>query len=147
MLNVLLKMSLLQPKKWKHRKVMRGRVKWVATNGNKVDFGDYGMKALGNWYITNRQIEAARKVITKYTKKIGKIWIRVFPDMPYTSKGLEMPMGSGKWDVDAYRARIHRGKIIFEITGLKRETAEEVFRKAGNKLPFKTKMVERGELQ
>lgn len=140
-------MSLLMPKRWKHRKQMRSRLKGASHRWTYVSFGDFWMKATENAYLTNRQIEAARKVIVRYTRKVGKIWIRVFPDVPYTKKGLEMPMGKWKWDVDMYRARVKRGKIIFEVSGLNRETAEKAFKLAAYKLPLKVRMTERGEIR
>ena len=115
--------------------------------GNRVAFGDYGMKAVTGWYLTNRQLESARKVIVRVTRKVGKIRFRVFTDLPYTRKWLEMPMGKGKWDVDTYRARIKPGKIIFEISWVDRATAEKVFKKAADKLPLKVTLVERGEIK
>ena len=139
-------MSLLMPMRWKFRKQRRGRNKWIATRWTYVAFGDYWMKALENVYITNRQLEAARKVLVRYVRKVGKLWIRIFPDLPYTKKWLEMPMGKGKWDVDHYRARVKRWKIIFEITGVDRQTAEEAFKQAAYKLPWRYKLVERWQI-
>lgn len=115
--------------------------------GNRVSFGEFGMKATTSGYLTNRQLEACRKVIVRVTRKVGKIWFRVFPDLPYTKKGLEMPMGKGKGDVDSYRVRVKRGKMLFEISGVDRETAKKVFRQASYKLPVKTTMIERGEIK
>ncbi len=126
---------------------MRGRITGAATRGNKVAFGEYGLKATTSAYVSNRQLEAARKVIVRYTRKVGKIWFRVFPDVPYTKKGLEMPMGSGKGDVDHYQARVKKGGILFEVSGLDREIAEEAFKKASYKLPMTTRMVEKGEVR
>lgn len=126
---------------------MRGRISGVATRANKVSFGDFGLKATSSAYVTNRQLEAARKVIVRYTRKVGKLWFRVFPDVPYTKKGLEMPMGSGKGDVDFYQARIKKGGILFEISGLDRTTAEEALKMASYKLPLTTRMVEKGEVR
>lgn len=140
-------MSILTPKRWKYRKQMRGRITGAATRGNKVAFGEYGLKATTSAYVSNRQLEAARKVIVRYTRKVGKIWFRVFPDVPYTKKGLEMPMGSGKGDVDHYQARVKKGGILFEVSGLDREIAEEAFKKASYKLPMTTRMVEKGEVR
>ncbi len=140
-------MSILTPKRWKYRKQMRGRITGVATRANKVAFGDYGLKATVSSYVTNRQLEAARKVIVRYTRKVGKIWFRVFPDVPYTKKGLEMPMGSGKGDVDFYQARIKKGCILFELSGLNREEAEEAFKMASYKLPVTTRLVVKGEVR
>lgn len=126
---------------------MRSRISGVATRGNKVAFGDYGLKATTSAYVSNRQLEAARKVIVRYTRKVGKLWFRVFPDVPYTKKGLEMPMGSGKGDVDHYQARIKKGGILFEVSGLDRATAEEAFKMASYKLPMTTRIVEKGEVR
>lgn len=140
-------MSILTPKRWKYRKQMRGRISGVATRANKVSFGDFGLKATTSAYVTNRQLEAARKVIVRYTRKVGKLWFRVFPDVPYTKKGLEMPMGSGKGDVDFYQARIKKGGILFEVSGLDRATAEEAFKMASYKLPLTTRIVEKGEVR
>lgn len=140
-------MSILTPKRWKYRKQMRGRISGVATRGNKVSFGDFGLKATTSAYVSNRQLEAARKVIVRYTRKVGKLWFRVFPDVPYTKKGLEMPMGSGKGDVDHYQARIKKGGILFEVSGLDRATAEEAFKMASYKLPMTTRIVEKGEVR
>ncbi|UFX82782.1 50S ribosomal protein L16 [Candidatus Absconditicoccus praedator] len=140
-------MSLLMPKKWKHRKVHRGRIKGASHRGDYVSFGDFGMKATSNNYLTNRQIEAARKVIVRYTRKVGKIWIRVFPDMPYTKKGLEMPMGKGKGDLEKYVVRVKRGRILFEINGVSRKVADEALKQASYKLPISTRVVEKGEVR
>lgn len=140
-------MVLLAPNRWKHRKQFRWRLKGISSRGNRVAFGEYGLKATTAWYLTNRQLESARKVIVRVTRKVGKIWFRVFPDLPYTKKGLEMPMGKGKGDVDTYRARVKPGRIIFEIDGVDRATAKEVFKQATYKLPISTNMVERGEMR
>ena len=140
-------MSILTPKRWKYRKQMRSRITGVATRGNKVTFGDFGLKATTSAYVTNRQLEAARKVIVRYTRKVGKLWFRVFPDVPYTKKGLEMPMGTGKGDVAFYQARIKKGGILFEVSGLDRATAEEAFKMASYKLPMTTRIVEKGEVR
>lgn len=139
-------MSLLMPMRWKFRKQRRGRNKGVSNRWNYVAFWNYWMKALENVYITNRQLEAARKVLVRYIRKVWKLWIRIFPDLPYTKKWLEMPMGKWKGDVDYYRARVKRGRIIFEITGVDKETAEEAFKQAAYKLPWKYKLVERGQI-
>ena len=105
------------------------------------------MKAITSGYVSNRQIEAARKVIVRRVRKIGKIWIRVFPDVPFTKKGLEMPMGKGKGDVDIYKAAVRKGRLIFEINGVDRETAEDIFTRAGKKLSVKVRTVEKGEVR
>jgi large subunit ribosomal protein L16 len=140
-------MSLLMPMRWKFRKQRRWRNKGISNRWNYVAFGEFWMKALKNVYITNRQLEAARKVIIRYIRKTWKLWIRIFPDIPYTKKWLEMPMGKWKGDVDHYRARVKRWRIIFEITGVDRETAEEAFKQAAYKLPGQYKLVERGEIR
>ena len=137
---------LLLPKRWKHRKQFRPHLKWVTSRGTTVSFGEYGLKATTSWVITNKQIEAARKVIVRYTRKVGQLWVRIFPDTPITKKGLEMPMGSGKSDVDAYAAPVRRGKILFEVTGLDRETVERIFESAAKKLPVKARVVARWEV-
>ncbi len=139
-------MSLLTPKRWKYRKQMRSRITGPATRGNQVVFGEYGIKATTSSYVTNRQLEAARKVIVRHTRKVGKMWLRVFPDVPQTKKGLEMPMGTGKGDVHIYTARIKKGAVIFEVSGLDEKIAKEAFRSAGFKLPMKTKVVEKGQV-
>lgn len=140
-------MSLLTPKSWKYRKQMRWRIEWASSRWNYVSFWDYGMKATTNAYITNRQIEAARKVIVRYTRKVWKLWIRVFPDLPYTKKGLEMPMGKWKWDVDKFVVRVKRWRILFEVNGLDKKTAMEAFRQASYKLPVWTRITEKWEVR
>lgn len=140
-------MALLSPNKRKHRKQFRGRLKWRSHRWNRVVFWDYWLKAVSAWYLTNRQLEAARKVIVRVTRKVGKIRFRVFPDLPYTKKWLEMPMGKGKWDVDSYRVRILPGKIIFEISGVTRSVANEVFKQATYKLPVATRVIWKGEIR
>lgn len=138
---------LLTPKKRKHRKQFRPHLKGAACRGNTVAFGDYGLKATTSGVITNKQLEAARKVIVRHTRKTGQIRMRVFPDTPITKKGLEMPMGSGKSDVDGYGTPIRRGKVLFEFTGLDRDTAEKVIESASKKLPVKARMVTKGEVR
>lgn len=140
-------MALLSPNRWKHRKQFRGRLKGKATRWCTVAFGEFGLKATTSWYLTNRQLESARKVIVRTTRKVGKIWFRVFPDLPYTKKGLEMPMGKGKGEVDAYRVRIKPGKIIFEISWVDRAAAEECLKQASYKLPVQTTLIGRGEMK
>jgi len=139
-------MSLLVPKRWKYRKQMRWRIQWVAKGLTTVSFGDYGIKAMSNGYITNRQIEAIRRVIVRENRKTGKIWTRIFPDIPYTKKGLEMPMGKGKGWVTHYVARVKRGAILMELSWLSRKDAEEVIKQVGYKLPIKVRMTERNEI-
>lgn len=140
-------MALLSPNRWKHRKQFRWRLKGKATRGNRVVFGTYGMKAVSWWYLTNRQLEAARKVIVRVTRKVWKIWFRVFPDLPYTKKWLEMPMGKGKGDVAMYRARVKPGKMIFEISGVDKEAAEAVLKLASYKLPIQTSIIGKWEVK
>ncbi len=137
---------LLIPTRWKHRKQFRPHLNGTASRGTTVAFGEYGLKATTSGVLSNKQIEAARKVIVRYTRKVGQVWIRVFPDTPITKKGLEMPMGSGKSEVDGYAAPVKKGTIIFEITGLDRETVEKMFESAAKKLPIKARMVSRWEV-
>ncbi len=134
---------MLSPKKVKHRKVQKGRVKGKATRGNFVAFGEFGLQALEGAWITNRQIEAARVAITRHVKRGGKIWIRMFPDKPYTKKPAETRMGKGKGGPEGWVAVIRPGKVMFEIEGVPRELAQRAFQLAGAKLPIKTQFVER----
>lgn len=136
---------MLQPKKTKYRKQFRGRMKGKANRGISLAFGEYGLKSLGRGWLTNRQIEAARIAITHYTKRAGKIWIRVFPDKPITSKGSGVKMGGGKGDISGWVAVVKPGRILFEVSGVNEETAKEALRRAGAKLPFKTKFISREE--
>lgn len=138
-------MSILMPKKVKHRKWRKGRSKGVAQRGNTVVFGSYGLKSMATKWITARQIEAARRAIIRYLKKGGKLWIRIFPDKPVTRKGTEVPMGGGKGSVDHYVFPVKPGHIIFEIEGIKEKEVKEAFRKAADKLPIKTKIVKKDE--
>jgi len=138
---------LLTPKRRKHRKRFIKWLKGKSTRWSSVAFGDFGMKAITSGYISNRQIEAARKVIVKRVRKIGKIWIRVFPDVPFTKKWLEMPMGKGKGDVDIYKAAIRKWRIIFEINGVDKETAEDIFTRAGKKLSVKVRTIGKWEVR
>lgn len=134
---------MLIPKKVKHRKWHKGRArgKRVATDKIKVSFGAFGIKALSSAWVTSRQIEAARRAIIHYLKRGGKVWIRVFPDKPVTTKGSEMPMGKGKGAVDHYVTIVKPGMVLFEIDGVTEELAKEACRRAGHKLPVKTKFV------
>ena len=138
---------LLTPKRWKYRKPIIRSLTGKSARGSEVAFGDFGLKAITSAYVTNKQIEAARKVIVRSIKKVGKVWIRVFPDVPFTKKGLEMPMGTGKGDVDIYTAPVKKGKILFEISGLSQEIAQEALIKAGKKLPMKVRFVTKGEIR
>lgn len=119
----------------------------MALRWANVSFWEYGLKALDSAFITNRQIEAARKVVVRYTKKTGKMRIRMFPDVPLTKKWLEMPMGKGKGDVEKYAARVKRGRIMFEVTGLDPESSKAALLGAGKKLPVRTTVVAKGEIR
>ncbi|MCT4617623.1 MAG: 50S ribosomal protein L16 [Candidatus Gracilibacteria bacterium] len=130
---------MLQPKKVKYRKTHRGRLKGPAVKGSTVVFGDFALKATERGYLTSRQIESARRAMVRYIKRGGKIWIRVFPDKPYTEKPLEVPMGGGKGSLEMFRAPVKPGRVLFEISGVKPEVAKEAFRLASHKLPVKTK--------
>lgn len=136
---------MLQPKKQKYRKQFRGKMRGLANNGNQVSFGDFGLKSLGRSWLTARQIEAARKAITHYTKRQAKIWIRVFPDRPITEKGLGVGMGHGKGDVKEFVVTITPGKVLFEVGGVTDEIAKEALRRAGHKMPFKVSIVSKDE--
>jgi len=134
---------MLQPRKVKHKKMQKGRSKGVETRGTTLAFGSFGLKAMDTKWIAARQIEAARRAIIRYLKKGGKLWIRIFPDKPVTSKGTEVPMGGGKGSVSHYVFPVKPGRIIFELAGVDEETAKEAFKKASAKLPIKTKFVKR----
>ena len=136
---------MLSPKRTKFRKQQRGRMKGVATRGNKISFGDYGIAALERHWITNRQIEAARIAITRHIKRGGKVWIRIFPDIPYTKKPAETRMGKGKGTPEYWVAPVKPGTILFEIGGVSREMAAEAIKLAGSKLPIHTKFLARRE--
>lgn len=134
---------MLQPKRTKFRKQQKGRNRGVATRGNKVSFGEYGLKAMGHARITARQIEAARRAISRYIKRGGKVWIRIFPDKPITQKPLEVRQGSGKGNVEYWVALVQPGRVLFEIEGVTPEFAQAAFRLAASKLPVQTEVVER----
>ena len=134
---------MLMPKKTKFRKMQRGRLKGKTRGGASVDFGDFGLKSLEPCWLTNRQIEAARVAMTRYIKRGGKIWIRVFPDKPVTKKPAETRMGKGKGAPEYWVAVVKPGRILFEIQGVSHEMAREALRLAANKLPMKTKFVTR----
>jgi large subunit ribosomal protein L16 len=129
---------MLSPRKVKHRKWHKGVLKGRALAGTEITFGQYGLKALGNCWLTARQIEAARRAMTRFVQRGGKIWIRVFPDKPVTQKGEQSTMGSGKGSVDHYVAVIKPGRILFEIDGVSEANAKEALRLAAHKLPLKT---------
>lgn len=132
---------MLQPKKVKFRKQFRGKMRGVSTAGTKIAFGDFGLKSLGCAWLMAKQIEAARRAITHHTKRAGKIWIRVFPDKPYTKKGQGVGMGGGKGDLEGYVVVVKPGRVIFEIAGVSENLAREAFRLATAKLPMKTKFI------
>lgn len=132
---------VLQPKKQKFRKSFRGKMRGKASRGNQLNFGEYGLKAMGRSWLTAQQIEAARKAITHHTKRQAKVWIRIFPDKPITAKSAGAGMGGGKGDIDKYVVVVKPGRIIFEMSGVDRETAKEAIRLASHKLPFKSKFV------
>ena len=138
---------MLMPKRMKYRKQQRGNMKGKASRGNVVSFGEYGLQALEPVWLTARQIEAARKAMVRFTKRRGKVWIRVFPDKPYTQKAAETRMGSGKGAVDHWVAVVKPGRIIFEIGGVSEEIAKEAVRLASHKLPIKTRFIVRGEAE
>ena len=137
---------MLIPKRVKHRKQFRGRMKGRAMRGNIVSHGEFGLVACEPSWITNRQIEAARIAMTRYIKRGGKVWIKIFPDKPITQKPLEVRMGSGKGNVEKWVAVVKPGKIMFELAGVSEEIAREAMRLASHKLPVKTKFVKREEL-
>jgi large subunit ribosomal protein L16 len=136
---------MLQPKRTKYRKQQKGRIKGIAHRGSNISFGTFGIKTLDEGWLTNRQIEAARIAMTRYMKREGKVWIRIFPDKPITKKPNEVRMGKGKGALSHYVAVIKPGRILFEIDGVKRVVAEEALRLAAQKLPVKTKFVVRND--
>jgi len=133
---------MLMPKRTKYRKKQRGRMKGVACRGDKVSFGEYGLKTLEAGEITSRQIESARVAITRKVKRGGKLWIRIFPDRPFTKKPAETRMGKGKGNPEGWVARIKPGRVLFEISGVQADMAKEAFKVASFKLPVKTKLVD-----
>ena len=139
---------MLFPKKVKHRKWQRGRKNpkkiGVATRGTAVSFGSYGLKSTTSGRINARQIESSRKALTRIISKTGKIWIRIFPDRPYTKKAAEVGMGKGKGDVEGYEVEVLPGRVLFEVDGVKEDVARDVLREAGAKLPIKTRVIARG---
>lgn len=132
---------MLQPARTKYRKEQRGVLKGIAVRGSSVDFGEYAIKTVEAGFITSRQIESARRVIVRYLKKGGKVWIRIFPDRAYTKKPLEVPMGGGKGGLEMYRAPVKPGRVLFEISGITPEMAREALTIASYKLPVKTKIL------
>ena len=138
---------MLMPKKVKHRRVMKGRMRGKATRGERLSFGDFGLKALDAGWITDRQIEAARIAMTRHVKRGGKIWIRLFPDKPITRKPAETRMGSGKGAPDHWVAVVKPGRVLYEIVGVDETLAREAMELAAQKLPIKTKFVSRADLE
>lgn len=134
---------MLQPKRTKFRKAQKGRNRGLAHRGSKVSFGEFGLKCTGRGRITARQIEAARRAMTRHIKRGGKIWIRVFPDKPITQKPLEVRQGKGKGNVEYWVAQIKPGKVLYEMEGVTEEVARDAFRLAAAKLPFPTTFVKR----
>jgi len=138
---------MLQPKRTKYRKQQKGKNKGIASRGYTVSFGSFGMKAMEHGFITSRQIEAARVALTRYMKREGKVWIRIFPDKPITKKPLEVRMGKGKGALDHYVARVQPGRIMFEIDGVSEERAREALRLGAQKMPVLTKFVVRPDYE
>ncbi len=137
---------MLQPRRVKYRKQQRGRLTGVATRGNTVAFGEFGLQAVTPGWVTARQIEAARRAITHHIKRGGKVWIRIFPDKPVTKKPAETRMGSGKGSVEEWVAVVKPGRILFELAGVREEVAREALRLASHKLPVQTQVVTKIEL-
>lgn len=135
---------MLQPKRSKYRKQFRGKRAGKAVAGSNIDFGEFALKATTCGWVTSQQIEAARKAIASYTKRMGKTWIRIFPDKPYTKRAAGARMGGGKGDLEGYVAVIRPGRVIFELTGVSREIASEAFRRAGRKIGVRTHFEEKG---
>lgn len=136
---------MLLPKRTKYRKVRKGRIRGVATSGNYIAFGDFALQAQSHERITSRQIEAARQAMTRYIKRGGKIWIRIFPHTPVTKKPLDVKMGSGKGNPEYFAAKVRPGLILFEMQGVSEEVSREAMRLAAHKLPVKTKFLVREE--
>ena len=138
---------MLQPKRTKHRKAQKGRIRGVAKRGTSISFGSYALKSLEPIWLTNRQIEAARQALTRAMKREGNVWIRIFPDKPITRKPLEVRMGKGKGNPEFWAAVIEPGRILFECDGVSEQTAQEAMHLAAQKLPIKTKFISRRDLQ
>ena len=134
---------MLSPKRTKFRKMFKGRIKGLAKGGSNLNFGSFGLKATQPERVTARQIEAARRAMTRHMKRQGRVWIRIFPDVPVTNKPTEVRMGKGKGSVEYWACKVKPGRVMFEIDGVTREEAELAFKNAGHKLPIKTKIVER----
>ena len=137
---------MLQPKRTKHRKMQKGRMKGDAKRGTTISFGSYALKALENHWITDRQIEAARQALTRHMKREGNVWIRIFPDKPITNKPAEVRMGKGKGNLEYWAAVVKPGRIIFEIDGVSEDVAQGALKLAAGKLPIATKFIKRHDL-
>jgi large subunit ribosomal protein L16 len=137
---------MLMPKRQKHRKVFKGKIRGVSTSGNYIAFGSYALQAQGHDRITSRQIESARQAMTRYVKRGGKIWIRIFPHTPVTRKPQDVKMGSGKGNPEFFVAKVRPGTILFEMQGVQEEVAREAMRLAAHKLPVKTKFLVKDEV-
>ena len=138
---------MLQPKRTKYRKQQKGKNKGLAYKGSKISLGSFALKTMENAFITNRQIEAARIAMTRHMQRQGKVWIRIFPDKPITSKPLEVRMGKGKGNLDHYVARVRAGRIMFELDGVPQQVAYEALRLAAQKLPVPTRTITRPDYQ
>ena len=138
---------MLQPKRTKHRKMQKGRMKGDAKRGTTISFGSYGLKALDSHWITDRQIEAARQALTRHMKREGNVWIRIFPDKPITRKPAEVRMGKGKGNLEFWAAVVKPGRILFEVDGVTAAIAQEALELAAGKLPIKTKFVARPDVE
>ncbi|MBB4001409.1 MAG: 50S ribosomal protein L16 [Aurantimonas endophytica] len=134
---------MLQPKRTKYRKAFKGRIHGTAKGGTSLNFGSFGLKAVEPERVTARQIEAARRAITRQMKRQGRVWIRIFPDLPVTSKPTEVRMGKGKGSVDYWAARVHPGRVMFEIDGVSEDIAREALRLGAAKLPIRTRFIQR----
>jgi large subunit ribosomal protein L16 len=137
---------MLQPKQTKYRKQQKGRNRGLASRGNKVSFGEFGVKAMARGHLTARQLEAARRTISRYVKRGGKLWIRIFPDKPITKKPLEVRQGKGKGNVEFWVVPVQPGRVLYEMEGVTEEVAREAFRLAAAKLPIKTLFASRTHL-
>lgn len=133
----------LMPKRVKYRKQQRGRSRGLATSGNTLSFGEFGLQSLGRSYVTNTQIEACRIAVNRNLKRRGKLWIRIFPDYPYTKKPLEVRMGKGKGNIDRWVAKVKPGRMLFELAGVPESQAREAFRLAAAKLPIRSRFITR----
>jgi large subunit ribosomal protein L16 len=138
---------MLMPKRTKYRKRQRGRNKGFSNKGNRISFGEYGLSAANRGMIFSRQIESARVALTRFMKRSGKVWIRIFPDIPYTKKPLETRMGKGKGNPEDWFCKVKPGKILFEVAGVSEQIAKEALRLASHKLPIKTKFFSRAEIE